>query len=828
MKKLYTLYLLFFCLFIWYANSSNPPNGRTGAPGDDACTSCHTAGESDFTGAVSLTGLPNDILPNTTYNLTVTTNFSSGSPSRAGFQMLVLDGADSNIGTFSNFGVSTETEERNGRQYLEHRPAKSFGNNTDVSWTADWTSPASATNNEIKVYINSIIGDGSGTSGDLMVSTQPTFSLMEEVVLPPIATQISNQQEVSCFNGMDGQATVTASGGDNNFSYQWSNGVGQATASNLSAGSYEVTITDGTGTSSTSTVTISQPSELALSISNIMDRNCTNDNGSAMAQASGGTAPYTYNWSNNSTAQSVSLAVGMHSVTVTDTNGCNNTVQVSISDERQTPIAVAGADISIDCSAANTMSTQLNATGSSSGENITYNWTTTNGNILSGETTLTPIVNASGTYLLNVEDGSSACSSTDEVTVIFAPMTNCSSGNISGKIIGADGTPLSNIEVNIDNQSVRTSSDGSYSVEGIPFQSVPAISASKLDGITEMVSTFDLVLITKHILSSELLDSPLKRLAADVNASGSISTFDIVLIRKVILGIDTEFPDNTSWRFIPANFNVSNETTLSDIPTNITINNFTSNQINQDFIGIKMGDVSYDAVGGFRNDVSEKRSKQVLLLEIPSNPFEAGTIIESPIHFPNLKEFIGFQLELNFDPSLLQFDKLTANDFPKLETANISYQHVEEGKILMSWVDTEQSHYSGNINLKFFTKKTGNLKDAIWLDNQYLKTEAYTRGMQIEEVFFSQVVPTNSYETTVEVYPNPTSDFLVIKVPKNQAVIQEISLFNNFGRKVKTIVAPNIEANTFTMLLDDISAGTYFTVLTSRESTVMKKILVVK
>ena len=211
MKKLDSLYLLFFCVFIWYANSSNPPNGRTGAPGDDTCTSCHTPGESSFEGVVSIDGFPDEILPNTTYKVVVTTNFSSGSPSRAGFQMLVLDGSDRNIGTFSNLGTSTEIEAMNDREYLEHRPAKSFNSNNEVSWTADWTSPSSAINNEIKVYINSIIGDGSGTSGDLMVSTQPTFSLMDEVVLPPLSAQISNQEDVSCFDGMDGQATVNAS-----------------------------------------------------------------------------------------------------------------------------------------------------------------------------------------------------------------------------------------------------------------------------------------------------------------------------------------------------------------------------------------------------------------------------------------------------------------------------------------------------------------------------------------------------------------------------------------------------------------------------------------
>ena len=554
---------------------------------------------------------------------------------------------------------------------------------------------------------------------------------------------------------------------------------------------------------------------------------CISDTGSARAQASGGTSPYTFNWSNNNMAEAVSLPVGMHSVTATDANGCISTMQVSISDEQQIPVVSAGTDLIVDCSAENTASTQLDGIALSIGENITYSWTTTNGNIVSGENTLTPTVNASGTYTLNVLDESNGCSNTDEVIITFPTMTSCDLGNISGKIIGADGDPLSNITVNINGQSVLTSSDGNYSINEIQFQSNLVISPSKLDGITEMVSTFDIVLITKHILSSELLDSPLQLIAADVNDSGSISAFDIVLIRRVILGINNEFPNNTSWRFIPADFDLSSMTALSDIPTNITINNFTSDQINQDFIGVKIGDVSSNTPNGF--NLSEKRVKQTLLMEIPSNPFEAGTTIELPIHFPNLNEFIGFQLELNFDPSLLQFEELNSSSNLKLDTDNISYQYLREGKILISWVGSDQAtnRETNSINLEFFTKKAGNTGRVIWLGKQYLTTEAYTQDLQIKEVFVSPRVSTIN-TASIQVYPNPASNFIRINVPKRHSIIREITLYNNLGLKVKRIPTPKIEGNTYTMLLDNIAPGTYFIICTSDESKLTKRVLIVK
>ena len=65
------------------------------------------------------------------------------------------------------------------------------------------------------------------------------------------------------------------------------------------------------------------------------------------------------------------------------------------------------------------------------------------------------------------------------------------------------------------------------------------------------VTTFDLVVLSKHILGLEFFDSPFQYIAADANNSGSVTNFDKFVIRKVILGIDSNFPENRSWRFIP-------------------------------------------------------------------------------------------------------------------------------------------------------------------------------------------------------------------------------------------------------------------------------------
>lgn len=68
------------------------------------------------------------------------------------------------------------------------------------------------------------------------------------------------------------------------------------------------------------------------------------------------------------------------------------------------------------------------------------------------------------------------------------------------------------------------------------------------------VTTWDLVLISRHILGVQLLGSPYKIIAADANANQSVTTLDMVAIRKIILQLESEFPDNTSWRFVDKDF----------------------------------------------------------------------------------------------------------------------------------------------------------------------------------------------------------------------------------------------------------------------------------
>lgn len=139
------------------------------------------------------------------------------------------------------------------------------------------------------------------------------------------------QTNVSCFGRCDGSTTAVGLGGTFPYTYVWSTGDAGASLDSLCAGNYTVTVTDANSVTAVGTVSIIQPNLLSVAVST-EDQICgIAPDGTATAVPTGGTAPYSYEWSNNgNAAQIIGLTEGPYTVTVTDFNGCtavgNNTV----------------------------------------------------------------------------------------------------------------------------------------------------------------------------------------------------------------------------------------------------------------------------------------------------------------------------------------------------------------------------------------------------------------------------------------------------------------------------------------------------------------------
>jgi hypothetical protein len=403
---------LFLGALVWLANNANPPNAYTGAPFDNGtCNSCHGGGS--YTATASIDGLPGTISPNTTYPLTLTVTPTAGSPVKAGFQLVAVQGNNANAGSLAAGNSQTGVETFNGRQYLEHRNGKLFGGNP-VSWTFNWTSPASSSGNTVTFYYIANICDGNGnTSGDIAYSFNETYPFSGP---PPITASISSTTNVTCNGGANGSATVEPAGGTSPYTYHWNNNQTTQTAINLAAGTYTVTVTGASGSGTvTATAVITQPPAIVVSASATGTITCIQTTATGTASASGGNGGFTFDWSNGSTGSPITFtAGGVYTVTATDNQGCTKTSTVTVAANIIQPNAVATAGGTLSC-AQTTVS--VNGTGSSTGTNISYSWTTTDGHIVSGTNNINAVVNQAGTYELVVTNSVNGCTKSASTTV---------------------------------------------------------------------------------------------------------------------------------------------------------------------------------------------------------------------------------------------------------------------------------------------------------------------------------------------------------------------------------------------------------------------------
>jgi len=221
-------------------------------------------------------------------------------------------------------------------------------------------------------------------------------------------------QDVLCNGTASGQIFVAATGGTGNISYSWSNGATGPNNNFIAAGNYTVTITDAVGCNATESYTITEPPLFEV-IAELVQPSCDEDDGTVLFVSSGGTPPFNYELGPLVQNQPyfTGLAGGNYNYTLIDNNNCIITSNIVLQ-TATSPIATSAPLNAITCT---TPQAQVSGAGSSSGSNFTYLWTTTDGNIVSGDNQLLLNVNEAGTYTLLVTNNANGCFSTSSAVV---------------------------------------------------------------------------------------------------------------------------------------------------------------------------------------------------------------------------------------------------------------------------------------------------------------------------------------------------------------------------------------------------------------------------
>lgn len=248
-------------------------------------------------------------------------------------------------------------------------------------------------------------GNGCTATGTVTITDNP-------------ATFNATTTPVSCPGGSDGTATAVVTPITGAITYTWSNGQTTQTATGLSAGNYWCYATTASGCQDTIYVTITEIPAMILNMTNVVDANCyTIANGQATVNVTQGTPNYAYSWTGStaSAATALDLGAGLHTVTVTDMNGCVQTLDVLINEPLPLDITFLTQDTMI-CSEDAIL---LSAIGSGGSSPYTYSWTEDGLPIGNGGSFTVDPINSGTVYCVTLSEACGSPITTECMTITF-------------------------------------------------------------------------------------------------------------------------------------------------------------------------------------------------------------------------------------------------------------------------------------------------------------------------------------------------------------------------------------------------------------------------
>ena len=393
------------------------------------------------------------------------------------------------------------------------------------------------------------------------------------------------------------------------------------------------------------------------------------------------------------------------------------------------------------------------------------------------------------------------------------------------------------------NDSLTSGTNGEWDFDVAINQSYTVTPDKANDTITNNgVTTLDLILMRRHILNVDTLNSPYKILAADVNFSNSVSTLDLILTRTVILQTNLTFPNGKLWNFVNSDYVFANPISpwpyenYRDFPSAVAATD-------QDFIGMKLGDVNNTW------DPNVARTPWAGEIEVNMDDIEAapGEEITIPIRVADFKDMSGYQFTLEWNIDALDYLEVIPGEL----TGDFGDSRMFEGKLATSWDEPSGGAVTlddGTIlfSVKFRVKGNLDSESLVYIGNSMAKPEAYTDDLKIktfrtspakvsviEQAIGAEAAVLDGYALSQNV-PNPFSETteLSFRIPEKAEVAFVIYDLN--GKEVRRF-RDIYEAGDHKLVWDGtdqlnglISGGVYYIRMVARDFTATRKMILIR
>lgn len=434
------------------------------------------------------------------------------------------------------------------------------------------------------------------------------------------------------------------------------------------------------------------------------------------------------------------------------------------------------------------------------------------------------------TYV-NVQDNMGACENTEAESMAI----------VSGTIMDWKAQTVEEVQVTVTNSnSMMTKADGYYDFE-LAMNKEYIIAPTKEDAPLNGVSTFDLVLMAKHILSIQKFENPYQLIAADVNDSGTITAFDMVQIRQLILNITTEFSNSPSWKFVDAGYEFTTDNPMSEAYPQVAVIDNLQQDMEMDFVAIKMGDVNGNAKPSSLVTTTNRTTDKAFEITTEDKALKAGEVYKIAFNTDQLTTIQGYQFTLGYDD--LKVEQLKSG---VVGVENFGLQKMDKGMITTSWnqssVGSRQLAVGSNsqqdanpqpatlFTIEFTAQKDGKLSEQLNILRRPTVMEAYDENDDLMEVQLIFTTPLSNDEFDLfQNQPNPFQDKTEIGfyLPDDSAI--ELVLRDEMGRVLKVIKDKKIGGyHTIELSKASLPSGFIYYQLSTKFGAKAKKMLKIK
>ncbi|NQZ37622.1 MAG: T9SS type A sorting domain-containing protein, partial [Crocinitomicaceae bacterium] len=522
------------------------------------------------------------------------------------------------------------------------------------------------------------------------------------------------------------------------------------------------------------------------------------------------------------TTQSINVsASGTYSVQVT-AGGCvatSSPLNVTVNPIPNTPIAGGDSQVAIGATINLTATTIAGAL---------YTWSGPSGFASNQQNPTIPLANFnnSGTYSVSVElNGCSSLANTHDVNV----------GNtaaISGEVHTEVGVLVPGVNVTatgFSTQNAVTIDDGFYELflennEAYSIEPFKNNDVATSNGVT----TLDLILMQRHILNVNTLNTPYKLMAADVNFSDDITTLDILLAQSLILQNTSSFPNGRLWSFISSDYTFVDPTDpFPYIESRDYLN--IADASSQNFTAMKLGDVN----NSWNPLVAKDQDDIEFIVQLGNVSGEMNSTVTIPVYFEYEDVLAGFQMTMDWDPTVMEYVS-TNGVFVNPELGKLD---MDNGSLPISWYSMDPSGIlvegKRAFEMVFRLKNTPTQSTQLTANSSVIAAEMYSVNLKVLNVgsYGGQVQFTDQDIIEMDVNPNPFNDQLELTFELTSEQNVNVIMINSLGAQISSRQerfeegSHSLSLNDWLINTSDLANGVYWIRVETESERYIRKII---